>query len=73
MKEHIKKLLSENPKTKKVIGVILVFIGFIGLITPFTPWGFLFFVGLEMLGSRFLLWDKIKTKFKKTEGTEVKK
>jgi len=65
MKEYLRKVFSENTKTKKTVGVVLVVVGFIGLITPFTPWGFLFFVGLEMLGIRFLLWDKIKTRFKK--------
>jgi len=65
MKEHLKKVFSENPKTKKTVGAILVIIGFIGLITPFTPWGILFFVGLEMVGVRFLLWDKIKSRLRK--------
>ncbi len=65
MKTYLKKLFSENQKIKKTIGVILVVVGFTGLITPFTPWGILFFVGLEMLGIRFLLWDKIKQRFKK--------
>jgi len=40
-------------------------IGLIALITPFTPGSWLIFVGLELLGIRFLLWDKIKNKFKK--------
>ena len=65
MKEYLRKLFSENLKIKKATGVLLVIVGFIGLITPFTPWGFLTFVGLEMLGIRFLLWDKIKARFKK--------
>jgi len=67
MKKHIKKLFYENPKFKKTSGVVLVVIGFIGLITPFTPFGILFFVGLEMLGIRFLYWDKIKARFKKNK------
>ena len=37
------------------------------VITPFTPWGVLFFVGLEFLGIRFLFIDKIKNYFKKKE------
>ena len=69
IKEYFKKLFSENPKIKKTVGVILVFVGFIGLITPFTPWGVLFFVGLEMLGGRILLQDKVKSRFKKKKTT----
>jgi len=65
MKVYIKKLISENKKFRKTAGVILVVVGFIGIITPFTPWGILFFVGLELLGVRFLFWDKIKNWFKK--------
>lgn len=59
------KFFEQKPKLKKVLGIILVLIGFIGIITPFTPWGVLFFVGLEFLGIRFLFIDKIKAYFKK--------
>lgn len=46
--------------TKKVIGVILVIVGLLGIITPLTPWGFLFFVGLELLGLRLVFQEKMK-------------
>ena len=65
MKEYLKKLFFENPKIKKTAGVILVFIGLAALLTPFTPGSWLVFVGLELLGFRFLLWDKIKQQLKK--------
>ncbi len=65
MKEYFKKLFSENPKNKKTVGVILILVGLAALVTPFTPGSWLIFVGLEFLGLRFLLWDKIKTRFKK--------
>lgn len=52
-----------NPKVRKFIGVFLVIFGFIGLVTPFTPWGFLFFVGLEMVGIRVLFIEKWKKRF----------
>lgn len=65
MKEYFKKLFSENGKAKKTIGVILVLIGLTALLTPFTPGSWLIFVGLEFLGLRFLLWDKLKARFKK--------
>ena len=65
MKECLKKLFSENPKIKKAVGIVLVLIGLTALVTPFTPGSWLIFVGLELLGLRFLLWDKIKTRFRK--------
>ena len=65
MKEYFKKLFSENPKIKKTTGVILVLVGLTALLTPFTPGSWLVFLGLELLGLRFLLLDKIKKIFKK--------
>lgn len=65
MKEFFKKAWVESPKIRKSIGVFLVVVGFIGIVTPFTPWGILFFVGLEVLGIRFLFLDKIKNWFKR--------
>lgn len=65
MWKYLKNKWRESPKVRKVAGVILVIVGFIGIVTPFTPWGILFFVGLEILGVRFLLWDKIKSLFGK--------
>jgi hypothetical protein len=56
------KIIWSNTIVKKSIGVFLVIFGFIGIVTPMTPWGFLFFVGLEILGIRFLFIDRIKKK-----------
>ena len=65
MKEKFKKIWTESPKVRKTIGVILVIIGLLSIITPFTPVGFLLVLGLEILGIRFLVWDKFKNWFKK--------
>lgn len=65
MKEKIKRIWAENPKVRKVTGVILVVIGLISIIIPLTPVGFLLIVGLEILGVRVLFWDKLKNRFKK--------
>ena len=62
VKENFKKILS-NLKVNKFVRLFLVVFGFIGIITPFTPWGFLFFVGLEIMGVRLLFVDKFKKKF----------
>jgi len=45
---------------KKFFGVIFIILGVISILTPFTPFGILLFIGLEFLGIRFLLVDKIK-------------
>ena len=55
----------DNKKIKKAVGVVLILIGLAALLTPFTPGSWLIFMGLELLGSRFLLWDKIKQRLKK--------
>ena len=65
MREYLKKIFLESPKTKKVVGVVLVFIGVVAILTPLTPGSGLIFVGFELLGFRFLLWDNIKKRFKK--------
>jgi hypothetical protein len=65
MKEYLKKLCNENPSIKKIIGSALILIGIIAFLTPFTPGSWLFFVGLELLGFHFVLWDRIKQKLEK--------
>lgn len=45
---------------KKILGVVLIILGIISAITPFTPFGWLIFVGLEFLGIRIAFWEKIK-------------
>ncbi len=41
-------------------GVLLILIGLIALVTPLTPGAWLMFVGLELIGVRLTMWDKIK-------------
>jgi hypothetical protein len=41
------------------IGVILILLGLAALVTPFTPGSWLALVGLEFLGLRILLRDKL--------------
>lgn len=61
----IKIYLHENPKVKKIVGIILVIVGFIALVTPLTPGSWLIFVGLELLGIDLILWDRLKVWYKK--------
>jgi len=63
--EKIRKFLDFNPKTRKAVGIVLIIVGGLSIITPFTPVGFLLIVGLELLGIRYLLWDKIKSRLRK--------
>ena len=65
MRTYFRKIWSEKPKVRKVAGVILVVIGLLSIITPLTPVGFLLVLGLEILGIRVLVGDKIKSWFKK--------
>jgi hypothetical protein len=44
---------------KKTLGIVLIILGFLALITPLSPGSWLILVGLELLGIRFLLEDKL--------------
>jgi uncharacterized protein YqgC (DUF456 family) len=63
--DFLKKLRESKSPWKKVIGIICFILGFIALITPLTPGSWLIFVGLELLGFRLAIWEKIKDKILK--------
>jgi hypothetical protein len=65
MKEKFKKIWAENQKVRKTVGALLILVGLAALVTPFTPGSWLIFVGLELFGLRFLLWDRIKSRFRR--------
>jgi protein-S-isoprenylcysteine O-methyltransferase Ste14 len=44
---------------RTVVGVILIILGFVALVTPLSPGSWLILVGLELLGLRILLQDKL--------------
>jgi hypothetical protein len=44
---------------KTVIGVVLIVLGLVALLTPFTPGSWLALIGLEFLGLRVLLRDRL--------------
>jgi len=44
---------------RTVVGVILIVLGFLALITPFSPGSWLILIGLEFLGLRILLENKL--------------
>ena len=57
---------------KRIGGVLLIIIGFIALVTPFTPGAWLMFVGLELIGVRLVIWDKIKARLNTWRGVQSK-
>ena len=63
MGEYVKKILAVNPKLKKLAGILLILVGLTALVTPFTPGSWLFFLGVEFLRIRLLVWDKLKERF----------
>ena len=65
-KEKYQTVLESKSPVKFIIGVLLIIYGIFALLTPFTPGSWLTFFGLELLGFRLAVWDKIKNKiFKK--------
>ncbi len=59
MYERVKTYTLLRPKLKKLLGVFFVLIGFVALIAPVIPGAPLVFVGLELLGFRFLFLDRL--------------
>ncbi|HXK31294.1 MAG TPA: hypothetical protein VJZ94_00890 [Candidatus Paceibacterota bacterium] len=50
---------------KKTLGVLLLILGLLALVTPLTPGAWLGIVGLELLGWRVVLQDKICARWPK--------
>ena len=48
-----------NKAARTVVGVTVIVLGFLALLTPFTPGSWLIPIGLEFLGLRILLEDKL--------------
>lgn len=55
-------------KSKRALGYLLVFLGILSILTPFTPFGILFLVGLELLGVRKTYYERAKAWFDKKRG-----
>lgn len=69
MIERFNTYTLSRPRLRKIFGWILVVFGFFALVTPLTPGGLLFFVGLEVLGLRFVFTDRVKRLFIRKEYT----
>jgi len=59
----VKEYIYSRSKARKAIGVILILIGVIAFLTPLTPGSWLVIIGLELLGWRILLFDKVNPFF----------
>jgi hypothetical protein len=72
MTERIRQYTLTRPRLKKVIGWFFVVVGFLALVTPLTPGAFLLVIGMELLGLRLALFDKVlPKKWRSTKETEV--
>ncbi len=52
-------MISVRRIVRYTIGIILILVGFLALVTPLTPGSWLIPIGLELLGLRILLRDKL--------------
>jgi len=68
IRQKYKNFSEKYPKTKKIVGVILILVGLLALVTPFTPGSWLVFVGLEFIGIRLAAWQKIKARLNDAKG-----
>lgn len=59
--------------SRQVVGAILIVLGFLALITPATPGSWLILVGLEFLGLRLLLNDKLIAWAEAHPGTRLER
>ena len=59
--------------TKKVVGVILVILGLAALLTPLSPGSWLILIGLEFLGLRILLENRLRKWIDKRPDSRVAK
>lgn len=71
MYERFNAYSTTRPRLRKTVGWFLVAVGFVALVTPLTPGGLLFFVGLELLGMRVLVLDKMKSFFRPAKAAVV--
>lgn len=60
-----------NSPYKKIFGVLFFILGFLALITPLTPGSWLIFVGLELLGFRLAVRDRIKDRIFNEEAKNI--
>lgn len=65
MYEKAKHYTISRPRLKRAVGVFCVIVGFVALIAPVIPGAPLVFIGLELLGFRFLFLERMQSRFAK--------
>ncbi|MEI6346212.1 MAG: NAD(P)H-dependent oxidoreductase [bacterium] len=59
--EGIRTRVHKIPRPLRLaVGIFCIIAGIVSIVTPLTSWGFLFFVGLELIGVRLLFVEKGK-------------
>jgi len=58
---------------KKVVGIVLIVLGFLALITPFSPGSWLMLIGLELVGLRLLLENRLRRWAASRPGSRTEK
>jgi uncharacterized protein YqgC (DUF456 family) len=71
MYERFNTYSTTRPRLRKTVGWFLVVIGFLALVTPLTPGAILFFVGLELLGMRARVVERLTQFVRRRKGTSV--
>lgn len=62
MKHRLRTFINKYPRASKAIGLILVILGLLIHLIPLMPGGWIIFLGLELMGIRLLVQDKIMAK-----------
>lgn len=65
MIRRLREFILKNGNLRRVLGISLIILGIIIHLIPFVPAGWIIVLGLELLGIRVLLQDKIKEKISK--------
>ena len=63
-----KEYSHSKPKTKKLIGSIIIFLGIIAMILPVVPGAWIVIIGLEIFGVKLVFLDRIKVWMKKNSS-----
>lgn len=58
---------------KNIVGIVLIVLGFLALITPFSPGSWLMLIGLELVGLRLLLENRLRRWATSRPGSKTEK
>ena len=64
----VKEYSHSKPKTKKLIGSVIIVLGIIAMILPVVPGAWIVIIGLEIFGVKLIFLDRIKAWMKKNSS-----